>query len=179
MPGDGNERYDKVSRIINYELNEINKEIRKAPGEVEAITVAVLINKNSLVDGDLTPDREKEIADLIYAATGLDTKQVEVRAESFMSQDRDIIDDSKGIGWLPLLLLSMIILSIVGYLTYRRREQRLEELENKLDNEELIESEVESLEFETEESNMKAQIEKLVDKKPNSVAQLLRTWLNE
>ena len=79
MSEDGNERYDKVSRIINYELNEINKEIRKAPGEVEAVTVAILINKDSLIDGNLTEDKEKEIADLIYAATGLDTRQVEVK----------------------------------------------------------------------------------------------------
>lgn len=55
----------------------------------------------------------------------------------------------------------------------------MEELENQLNSEAMIQSEVEDLEFETEESEMKAQIGKFVDKKPDSVAQLLRTWLNE
>ncbi len=46
MPEDGNERYDKVSRIINYELNEINKEIRKAPrGGGRGYYCSSLINK--------------------------------------------------------------------------------------------------------------------------------------
>ncbi len=48
MPEDGGERYDMIKRVINNELNEINKEIKKAPGQVEDITVAVLINKSDL-----------------------------------------------------------------------------------------------------------------------------------
>ena len=180
MPEDGNERYDKVSRTINYELNEINKEIRKAPGQVEAITVAVLINKNSLIDGDLTADKEKEIGDLIYAATGLDTRQVEVKAESFRSNDIDITEAEKGTNWIPLALALMAASGVAGYLIYRRKkEKELEDLEIELDDETLIEKKVEDLEFETEESKMKAKIENFVDKKPDAVAQLLRTWLNE
>lgn len=71
-------------------------------------------------------------------------------------------------------------LSIVGYVAYRRKKDReLEELESELDEETLIEAEIEDLEFETEESKMKSQIENFVDKKPDAVAQLLRTWLNE
>lgn len=180
MPEDGNERYDKVSRIINYELNEINKEIRKAPGEVEAVTVAVLINKDSLIDGNLTADKEKEIADLIYAATGLDTRQVEVKAESFRSDNMDVAEDKKPMNWLALVLALIAASSIVGYAVYRRRKgSELRDLETELDDETLIETEVEDLEFETEESKMKAQIESFVDRKPDAVAQLLRTWLNE
>ena len=81
MMEDGNERYSKISNTINYELNEINKEIRKAPGQVEDITVAVLINRNALMMEN-SPGLEDEIADLIYAATGLDTKQVKLRLKT-------------------------------------------------------------------------------------------------
>ena len=42
-----------------------------------------------------------------------------------------------------------------------------------------IELEVADLDFEMEESRMKAQINKFIEKKPDSVAQLLRNWLNE
>lgn len=180
MPEDGSERYDKVSRVINYELNEINKEIRKAPGEVEAVTVAVLINQDALIDGNLTADKEREIADLIYAATGLDTRQVEVKSERFRSEELGVAEGEKGMNWLALILALVGGLSIVGYVAYRRKKDReLEELESELDEETLIEAEIEDLEFETEESKMKSQIENFVDKKPDAVAQLLRTWLNE
>lgn len=179
MPEDGNERYDKVSKTINYELDEINKDIKKAPGEVETITVAVLVNKDALIDGEFTEEREKEIADLIYAATGLDTKQVEVKAERFMgSETSDIAKDKRSMNWLALVLLALVAGgSVAGYVVYRRRKEQkeLEELEDIA----LIESEVEDLTFETEESKMKAQIGKFVDRKPDAVAQLLRTWLNE
>ncbi len=181
MPEDGNERYDKVSRVINYELNEINKDIKKAPGQVENITVAVLINKDALIDGDITPDKEKEIADLIYAATGLDTQQVEVKAERFRTgEESDVVKDIKGNNWLTLVLALVAASSIAGYAVYRRKRKRdLEDQEIELDDVASIETEVEDLEFETEESKMKSQIEKFVDRKPDAVAQLLRTWLNE
>ncbi|QQY80740.1 flagellar M-ring protein FliF [Keratinibaculum paraultunense] len=181
MPEDGNEKYDKISNTINYELNEINKEIRKAPGQVEDITVAVLINKNAIVDGEFTPALEEEIVDLIYAATGLDTKQVQVVAQNFRTTDLDEEKDKKSINWLAIILSIAAASAGVAYGIYRRQKRQEEEKEigSEIDEETLIESEVQDLEFETEESKMKAQIEKLVENKPEIVAQLIRTWLNE
>ncbi|NLJ99588.1 MAG: flagellar M-ring protein FliF [Tissierellia bacterium] len=181
MLEDGNERYDKVSRTINNELNEINKEIEKTPGEIETITVAVLINRDALIDGEFTQDKEREISDLIYAATGLDTRQVEVRAERFRTDDLAGAKESKrGLGWLLLALALIAIAGIVGYFIYRRnRTKELEELQIDMEDAATMTAEIEDLEFETEESKMKSQVEKFVDKKPDAVAQLLRTWLNE
>lgn len=184
---DGDERYDKVSRVINYELDEINKEIMKAPGEVEAVTVAVLINQDALTEGTLTAEKEREIADLIYAATGLETRQVEVKAERFKTNDTmETAEEGKAMNWLALVLVLLAGSGVAGYFIYTKKKEKelaelaeLEELENQLNSEAMIQSEVEDLEFETEESEMKAQIGKFVDKKPDSVAQLLRTWLNE
>lgn len=181
MLEDGNERYDKVSRTINNELNEINKEIEKTPGEIETITVAVLINRDALIDGEFTQDKEREISDLIYAATGLDTRQVEVRAERFRTDDLAGAKESKrGLGWLLLALALIAIAGIVRYFIYRRnRTKELEELQIDMEDAATMTAEIEDLEFETEESKMKSQVEKFVDKKPDAVAQLLRTWLNE
>lgn len=184
MEEDGNERYDKRSSIINYELDEINKEIRKAPGQVEDITVAVLINRDVLIDGNFSPDMEREISDLIYAATGLDTRQVAVKAESFRTKDLvDSVGDAKSFNWLAIILALIAASSITGYIIYRRKKikelEELEEFDTQIEDVESIRDEVEDLEFETEESKMKAQIEKFVDRKPDAVAQLLRTWLNE
>jgi flagellar M-ring protein FliF len=181
MVEDGTSRYDKVSRIINNELNEINKEIKKAPGQIETITVAVLINKDTLADGELTPEREKEIADLIYAATGLDTKQVQVRAERFTRQEMPIgTKADKGLNWLGIgLIVALLAGGTTGYVLVRRKKSKMDELERVLEEKTLIQAEVEDLNFEAEESKMKAQIDKFIEMKPDSVAQLLRSWLNE
>lgn len=172
MTEDGSERYDMIKRVINNELNEINKEIRKAPGQVEDITVAVLINKD-----DLSIEDEEKIADLIYAATGLDTKKVEVIAQAFDRPDEVATEEKRNLLWL-VLLLGIIAIGTTTYIIYRRKKES-EELELEIDDITKIETEVEDLEFITEESKMKAQIEKLIDKNPEQVAQLLRTWLNE
>jgi flagellar M-ring protein FliF len=185
MLEDGSSRYDKVSRIINNELNEINKEIRKAPGQVESITVAVLINKDSLSEGEMTPEKQKEITELIFAATGLDTKNVQVSAEKFNRQIDEFADaESKNINWLLIGIVSAIliilIIATVIYMKSKSKEaEEQEELERLLLEKSLIQSEVEDLDFEAEESKMKAQIDNFIDKKPESVAQLLRNWLNE
>ncbi|CAK7020279.1 flagellar M-ring protein FliF [Tissierella sp. P1] len=182
MVDDGSSRYDKVSRIINNELNEINKEIRKTPGQVESVTVAVLINKDALVDGEMTPEREKEFSDLIFAATGLDTKQVQVKAVSFNKQAVDTnILQGKSNNWLyiGIILLVLLILAIIIYMRLKAKKSATDELERMLEERSSIELEVADLDFDAEESKMKAQIDKFIEKKPDSVAQLLRNWLNE
>ncbi len=191
MLEDGTSRYDKVSRIINNELNEINKEIRSAPGQVESITVAVLINSDSLVDGEMTPEKEKEIGELIFAATGLDTKQVEVRSEKFNRESLDREDlPSEGINWMLLAgLIGIIIIIGLAIFLYLKRKAEREEEERLREKEELERlllekstsevDEIDDLNFEAEESKMKSQIDKFIDEKPESVAQLLRSWLNE
>ena len=176
MPEDDSEKYDMIKTVINNELNEINKEIKKAPGQIEDITVAVLINRE-----DLNQEEEEKIADLIYAATGLDTKKVEVRAQSFDRPEEVAEIEKRNFVWIALLL-AVFVLGFGGYLIHIKREkEKLEELERleELDDITMIETEIQDLEFETEESKMKAQIEKFVDKNPEQVAQLLRTWLNE
>lgn len=184
MPADGSERYDKRSSTINYELNEINKEIRKAPGQVEDITVAVLVNKDVLIDNNLTPEMKEELSDLIYAATGLDTKNVAVMADSFGALDKDEeLVDTRDLNWLIIALSLFVVAAATGYFVYRRRKvkelEELEEMEAQLKELQAIEDEVEELEFATEESKMMEQISRFVDKNPDAVAQLLRTWLNE
>jgi len=181
---DSSSRYDKVSRIINNELNEINKEIRRAPGQVESITVAVLINKDALLDGELTLDREKEFIDLVYAATGLDTKQVQIKAESFNKKsDSTIISkvNSNNLLYLGLIALSILIIAIIAFVYIRAKNKKnaTDELERLLEEKSSIHLEVADLDFEIEESKMKAQIDRFIEKKPDSVAQLLRNWLNE
>lgn len=183
MIDDSTSRYDKVSRLINNELNEINKEIRKAPGQVESITVAVLINEDALSDGIMSTDKQREFTDLIYAATGLDTKQVEVKAARFNKEVATTYTEGSGMNWLliGIVILGVIIslIFLILYLRARNRKINQEEIQRLLEEKSSIELEVADLDFEMEESRMKAQINMFIEKKPDSVAQLLRNWLNE
>ncbi|SCG83455.1 Flagellar M-ring protein [Proteiniborus sp. DW1] len=180
-----NSKYNKASETINFELNEINKQIRRAPGQVESITVAIILNKDALPDSELTDDFRKEIADLIYAATGLDTKQVEVSAMKFndtlLAEDNLVkkVEES-GQSWLWYLLLAIPIIGGVATVIIIRRRKREEADINEIIEQKASEMAiVEDIDFDSEKSKVKEQISKFVDKKPDAVAQLLRTWLNE
>ncbi|WP_352419596.1 flagellar basal-body MS-ring/collar protein FliF [Proteiniborus sp.] len=182
-----NSKYDKASETINFELNEINKQIRKTPGQVESLTVAIILNKGSLPEGELTDDLKEELSDLIFAATGLDTKQVEVSAISFndgFSAQNSINEDVKNgaPSWLKYLIFGLAVAgasAIITIIIYRRRKQE------EIDINEMIEQKanemaiIEDIDFDSEKSKVKEQINNFVDKKPDAVAQLLRTWLNE
>lgn len=185
---DNQESYSRSSSTINYELNQINREISKAPGQVEDITVAILINRNVLVDGVLTQATQRDIENLIYAATGLNTRQVEVMAANFESVVGEtpiadsIFERLRDLNW-PVWLAALVgILATGGYMIRRRRKRILDQIgdsQYQEDEETKIRAEVQDLEFETGESEMKEKIDRFVDKNPEAVAQLLRTWLNE
>ncbi|SDZ02704.1 flagellar M-ring protein FliF [Proteiniborus ethanoligenes] len=176
-------RYDKASETINYELNEINKQIKKAPGQVESVTVAIILDKNSLPEGELTDDLRAEISSLIYAATGLDTKQVEISALPFIEQidqygpTEDI--RAKFPAWLiALIAIGVISVASIIIVMFRRKERDID-INEMIEQKASEMSVIEDIDFDSEKSKVKEQINNFVDKKPEAVAQLLRTWLNE
>lgn len=182
-----NSKYNKASETINFELNEINKQIRKAPGQVESITVAIILNKDSLPEDGLNDELRKEISNLIYAATGLDTKQVEVSAMKFndgLSAQEGLESDVKDstMSWLKYLIFGLAIAggsAIITIVVFKRRKNEeidINEMIEQRANEMAI---IEDIDFDSEKSKVKEQINNFVDKKPDAVAQLLRTWLNE
>jgi len=185
MGGNQNNKYKKASKTINYELNEINKEIKKTPGQVESITVAVLINSDSITDGELTEEKKKEISDLIFAATGLDTKQVQISSDEFSTNDAETNGQKKKDSKfnLPILILiaGIIAAGTIGFVMFKKKKknEKAEELENTIEEKAKDQAEVQELDFEAGKSEMKTQIDKFIEKKPDAVAQLLRTWLNE
>jgi len=178
-------KYDKASEVINYELNEINRQIKKSPGEVESVTVAVLINENA-IDGELTGERQKEIEELIYAATGINTQEVVVSTGEFNKPEVVTPPNSNNNlaslpSWSYALIGALALgIIIIGVIVYRRRNKKdsIDEdisIDSQIDSNEYIED----IDFETEKSQYKSKINDFVKKKPDAVAQLLRSWLNE
>ncbi|WP_425449195.1 flagellar basal-body MS-ring/collar protein FliF [Dethiothermospora halolimnae] len=181
-----NSKYSKASETINYELNEINKEIQKAPGDIKSVTVAVLINKDA-IDGEFTNSNKKEVEELIYAATGLNTKQVAVNASSFLSQrdnteNTNIVNEKGGNSIWKILTFAFALLAvggIAGIIISKRKKKDNYNIEELIEEKTDENSHLEDIDFDTEKSEYKGKINEFVDKKPEAVAQLLRSWLNE
>ena len=177
-------KYSEASRTINYEINELRKKIVKAQGQVKDITVAVYINKKAIAGGELTTEERKELAGIISAAAGLDTKVVQVGVQEFNNSTDQFnvgaTPPKSGLANVPVWLWGIMAALVLGMtfmiVTAIKKKRKLDELPLK---EIAVTNELEELDLELSGSQVKQQIEKLVTKKPDAVAQLLRNWLSE
>ncbi len=185
---EGNSRYEEASRTINYEINEINERIVGAQGQVEDISVAVYVNSGALAEGELSEEERIELQGLISAAAGIQTEVVEVAVRDFIGGEGVISEPSAEVPWWqnPSILLGfagLLILGIViGILLMRKRKKDQQEIEENLakqDQSYQKESTMSDIDLDMQGSEVKQKIEKLVDKKPDAVAQLLRNWISE
>lgn len=184
--------YDNSKKIVNYELNEIFKKVTKAKGQIQDITVAVILNSNVLEGKELSEDKKKEISKLVSTASGLDTKTVEVYAQPFNSDISDALQKSSknDKGTIPMWIIIMLILAllipigfIVGYVLIKKnnkkKEKEMQALKLQQQGLNINNVEIEELEFDIKESGYKKSIESLVTKNPEIVSQLLKSWLDE
>lgn len=176
--------YFEASDTINYEINELYKKIIKAQGQVQDVTVAVFLNSAALEEGDLTEEQREELKGIISAAAGLDTRVVQVGVQQFndtyAAADDDLLSTRRST-ILPLWAIAIILATILAatyFIVSSRRKKSEDELMEPVE-EMVIPEPVEEINLELAGSQVKQQIEKLVNKKPDAVAQLLKNWLNE
>lgn len=178
-------KYSEASRTINYEINELRKKIVKAQGQVKDITVAVYINKNAIAGGELSPEEKKDLVNIISAAAGLDTRVVQLGIQEFNNTLKDQFDlgstgAPKGLASVPFWVWGIMAVLVLGIaymtITSMRKKKRSDELPF---TEIAAASQFDDIDFELSGSQVKQQIERLVTKNPDAVAQLLRNWLSE
>lgn len=192
MVSGDNSSYTKEAETINRELNEMRKEVRKTPGQIENITISVILNKKALSGGELTTEKQGQFVELVKNATGSQTTKVTVVAEDFaeVSLDADLLDQKSEDNKLIYVILfgALLLLSLLAWMYFRLKKQkeilRQKEEEQKLllevqQGEQEQNSDVEDLDFTAEDSKMKTQIMMFIEQKPEAVVQLLRNWLNE
>lgn len=180
----GTSTYRKANRTLNYELNQINTKISKAKGQIEDISIAVIVNKEKLLNEVMTEEQRLEVVGLVSAAAGLDARYIQVSAQEFAPDDSVLISTAEGAGALPIPMwligviagiVIVILVSVIFVMRRRTSQKQFEEEQAVIEQEELEEI---TSDFQ-DKSSPKYQIEKFLEGNPEAVAALLRSWLNE
>lgn len=180
-----NSMYYEANRTINYEINEIRKKIVKAQGQVQDITVAVYLNSRAINGGTLDDEERKELENIVAAAAGLDTRVVKVAVQEFNNSLEDQIrlameGEVKSSPKIPTWLYGILAAILIGVGVFVVTKIKKNKVDEPITETPITIGEpLEEIELELAGSEVKQQLEKLVNKKPDAVAQLLRNWLSE
>lgn len=188
--------YKKSDTTENFAYNESSKQMEKAVGEVipERTTagITLLYGNRVLDDSKLTDEMINEVKGLVSAATGIPMANVAVTKLKIQPQVVEVPSMKDTIqaiisqyGLLAVLLLMLLALVIIA-LPRKTKQKKLEPVfaaanevtSSKYNMNDIKQDPVPEIDIE-ERSEVKKQIEKFVQQKPDAVAQLLRNWLTD
>jgi flagellar M-ring protein FliF len=189
--GNSQSTYEKKEVTRNYEINELKEKTVVAPGAIKRLTVSVL------VDGNLEKAQQDSITKAISSAVGANPARgdvVSVESLAFstefadkLRQEEQALEGQKTReNWFKMGAAVIAVLAILyllrSYLKRRRQaeeEAALMELTSEsLANEETVATEEASAE-DQERLIQREAIAKFAKAKPDEVAQLIKTWVNE
>lgn len=194
-------QYTEASTVVNYEINEIKKQIVKEQGNIESLTIAVIINKDSLKDDVLAniDVLQQDVKELVSHATqGFNTQalsladNISIKVMNFDTSLKDSINDqmkqeatqkrNENLVMIGTALIAVLILGGSLYILLKRRKEM--DADALLDNGTYMSmgknegAAIQDIEFD-DKNELKKKLEKFVGQKPEQVAQLLKTWLSE
>ncbi|TCZ79960.1 flagellar M-ring protein FliF [Paenibacillus albiflavus] len=189
----GKTNSEENSKTINYEINRITNNIVQSPYAVKDLSITVGIEPAVPNDPTSLSQETKDyvqnalvsIVRIALADTGQDltdeqlAKRVVVIPQPFArttaaANAKGIFDSNwvyAGLGGLAALLLGLGIFALV------RRKKNAQEQEEIMDMPLAVEHP--SINFESNENQVRKQLESLARKKPEDFVNLLRTWLVE
>jgi flagellar M-ring protein FliF len=207
--------YSQVLRELNYEINETRSEVERAQGAIRDLSIAVIIDSEAVKE-----DYTENVRNLVAQAVGVGSRYVsverlplkveEVSNDVWKAQnDFDLAMKNReliktGLTLLALVLLTILIVSFLRTLLYRRPQLNLaggqvidylspqdgllqdlaaltaggdyEGLEAGAEAEGAMPEENITLNTKSEQLE---QVEKFIEHDPEAVAQLLRNWLGD
>lgn len=180
----GTADYYEYEATRNYEIDEIQEHHVIAPGQVERLSVAVLIDDT---EGEgLTMEQRLAVEDAVGTAVGLDLErgdEITVSSVPFaVAPFEELLEELEPRA--PLLPLWALVLLVAGAAVagvlvlqqIRKRRQLAAEEEDK--EEEEVPPEPLSPE-EARKRQLAQQVESLVREQPDAVAQVLSSWMAE
>jgi flagellar M-ring protein FliF len=189
------------TRTYNYELNQVQTQIEKAQGAIQNLTVAVLVNSN--IEG--IDEYVDSIKNLVAKSIGIKSDYISVELMPFATNDSGMEDayaqsqqtaqttSRNGmITTIATIFLVLAFLVIIARL-FVRKPVRKEELEAELSMsgarvvgatasgpmDDVTENGFDMSDLVMKKSSEAERIEELMDRYPETVAQILRTWLAE
>jgi flagellar M-ring protein FliF len=187
------EDFQKISRTVNYELNELQTQIVRQQGSIEKLSVAVLLN--SRINDE---DYSSSVVSLVSKAIGVDEASVSVEMLPFLeSADGDgasgafaehasLVDGLKKKELVKtliiagtILVLAVFILRFLQVMLLRRGGFAVSSQaagEAVLTDGSALQEELLDI-MASAKSKNKEKIERFVDTDPAAAAQLLRNWL--
>ena len=126
-----NANYEKKQSTKNYEVNEEKQKVIASPGSVRRVNIAVLVSD------DITQAQRDSIMRSVSSAVGLnrergDTVSVEPLpfnteiADRFAAAEQAEVDRQNRIMYAIIAFIILIIGSVIGYIFWKRRKERLE-----------------------------------------------------
>ncbi|NLL72022.1 MAG: hypothetical protein GX237_00645 [Clostridiales bacterium] len=166
--------------ILLRKINTLTEEQLEEEGLLDEITFEEYIRLNN-VDTKLEVD--PEIVTMVSLATGISENNIQITAIEQPVFVPKVTDIRQWTDYLQIILAILIVALLVFVVFKGVRPVEVMELEPELSVEQLLATTkenqvIEDIEFDGV-SEVRKMIEKFVDEKPDSVAQLLRNWLNE
>lgn len=196
---DENIDYKKISRTVNYEVNQIIERVEAAQGQIEDLSVSVVIDTDK---GD--EELINNIKTIVANAVGVDSKYVVVQTMLFAGKKSitDLFEQSEKLRKEMLekeksrtIILILVVVSIVLVLfivflviivsrrTKERQRQQEEEIKKIFEEQAAKRGEREdySIDFDSisGKEDYKESISQFYKKNPEMFVQLIRNWLNE
>lgn len=192
--------YSNVTKEINYEVNQINEQLEKAQGTIQNLSATVIIDGGEEVKA-LLPDVKNQIA----TAIGVPADKITVANMSFaqntqyqetLEKQQEAVDKMAKSEMLQTIIIAValvgIALIVIAVISKnRRKKQQMEaDLQALQFNAEaasasqginVVADEQISIEelMEREKNNTLGQLQGLVEKDSEMIAQLLRNWLSD
>lgn len=190
---EGNVNYDKEEVTTNYEINKKVEDYIQAAGDVEKLSVAVMVNK------DLSPTQKDSIQQSVAAAIGYDQSRGDKITISSFEFDKSLqeemaakIDSEKAATerrWMIIGAVVLLIVIVAGIIIRRMMTtSEVSEMEEEsldvvvddgMEEQAAAEQEEELSPEEKRRKEMKEEVAQLVREQPDEVARLLKTWLTE
>jgi len=173
--------YEKRDVIKNYEINEIRENLVVSPGSVEKLSIAVVINK------ELSDEDKQKISQLVSSTIGANPERDSITVEGMsfdvslqeeINKQMELQKEQRQLLLKRALIIGAGFLALLMILYNRWAAARRRKEQEAL----LAPSEIASeaaIDLGEEKNQSLKDIERLVKKKPENVAQLLRTWLTE
>ncbi len=205
--GDSNSTSSQ-EQVKNYNVPQVKEVVVKSPGEVEKITVSILVDKSI---GALDLASEKLIRNMAAGAVGFDAARgdtISVASMNFINNNNDIMDQADKVYSeqqaelarqrlirniaiaLGGIILLITILSILKRMRKKEKEAEIDEMEGIMskdieisENGEIVTKvkEFAPIDFdqETEQEHITKEVKKYAQDKPEQVVEIIKSWLAE